>query len=217
MWVAIIKIDCSKAIFGGACKKYKVSVVGYPILVRKHKNFFTVHFTFILSGEDKSKKSFISFLKKHKRVSNVEIRNDFVIGQLKEKEFVEPMYKYSIIHKEPVRISNDGTEFWTIASFSRKDLVDFIDRTEKYFNAEIMQIREDKVSNLSVLTLYPELTDIQKRAMELAIKNGYYDSPRKIDVKNLAKIMKLSYATYHVHLRKAEKKIIPFLFERNMV
>jgi predicted DNA binding protein len=47
----------------------------------------------------------------------------------------------------------------------------------------------------------------------LAIKNGYYSSPRKINVKELAKISKLSFSTFQVHLRKAEEKLIPYFFE----
>lgn len=59
----------------------------------------------------------------------------------------------------------------------------------------------------------PELTERQRRAMELAIKNGYYDSPRKTNIKKLAKISGLSFSTFQVHLRKAEEKLIPYYFE----
>jgi predicted DNA binding protein len=65
------------------------------------------------------------------------------------------------------------------------------------------------------MTLHPELTDKQKTAIELAIKNGYYEYPRKIELKKLAKIMKVSYSTYQAHLRKAEKSLIPFFFEKS--
>jgi predicted DNA binding protein len=50
-------------------------------------------------------------------------------------------------------------------------------------------------------------------AMELAIKNGYYHSPRNISVEQLAKLAKLSFSTFQVHLRKAEEKLIPYMFE----
>ena len=53
----------------------------------------------------------------------------------------------------------------------------------------------------------------QKQAIELAIKRGYYTSPRKISLQELAKISKLSFSTFQVHLRKAEEKLIPFYFE----
>ena len=46
------------------------------------------------------------------------------------------------------------------------------------------------------------LTDKQKEAMGLAIKHGYYEYPRKIDVQDLARESKLSFSTFHAHLRK---------------
>ena len=49
--------------------------------------------------------------------------------------------------------------------------------------------------------------------MNLAIKHSYYDYPRKIELEKLADIMKISYSTYQAHLRKAEKKLLPFFFE----
>ena len=53
----------------------------------------------------------------------------------------------------------------------------------------------------------------QKQAIELAIKNGYYNVPRKTSVEKLAKLSKLSFSTFQVHLRKAEEKLIPYFFE----
>ena len=59
----------------------------------------------------------------------------------------------------------------------------------------------------------PELTEKQKQAMNLAIKQGYYNYPRKISIEQLAKLSKLSFSTFHAHLRKAEQKLLPFFFE----
>jgi predicted DNA binding protein len=51
----------------------------------------------------------------------------------------------------------------------------------------------------------------QKQAMNLAIKNGYYNYPRKTNLDNLAKIAKVSKQTFQENLRKAENKLIPSL------
>ena len=55
---------------------------------------------------------------------------------------------------------------------------------------------------------------MQKRAVELAIEKGYYEIPRKIELKELADLMGISYSTYQVHLRKAERNLIPHFFEK---
>lgn len=214
MWVASVKFNGEKALIGGACKKYNVSALAYPIFVRGHKRSFIVYFTLVLLGEENNKKRLVSFLKKHKRIYGIERHDDLVFGQLREKELAEPVYGPNIFHKEPIRINEQGVEVWTVASFKKRDLVSFVDRLEDLFKAEILNIVQLDVSNLSVLTICPDLTRNQKNAIELAVKRGYYDSPRKIDVMALAKMMGRSYATYHVHLRKAEKKLIPFFFER---
>ena len=58
--------------------------------------------------------------------------------------------------------------------------------------------------------MHPHFTENQKQALNLAIKNGYYDYPRKISIQDLAKHLDLSFSTFHAHLRKAEQKILPF-------
>ncbi len=58
----------------------------------------------------------------------------------------------------------------------------------------------------------PNLTELQKQAIELAIKEGYYRVPKKTSLRKLAKMMHLSLSTYQRHLQVAESKIIPDLF-----
>ncbi len=81
-------------------------------------------------------------------------------------------------------------------------------------NAKLIFIKEKQIKNISIIQQQPELTDKQKTALELAIKNGYYKYPRKIELKRLAKLMNLSYSTYQAHIRKAEQKLLPFFFDK---
>jgi predicted DNA binding protein len=77
---------------------------------------------------------------------------------------------------------------------------------------ELISVKEEKITSFTITSIQPELTNKQKRAVELAINNDYYEYPRKIELKKLAKLMNLSYSTYQAHLRKAEKKLIKFLY-----
>ena len=55
----------------------------------------------------------------------------------------------------------------------------------------------------------PQLTEKQKRVFELAVEEGYYDIPKRTELKKLAKLVGISLATYQEHLKRAEAKIIP--------
>ena len=58
----------------------------------------------------------------------------------------------------------------------------------------------------------PELTNRQKEIMEYAIKRGYYDSPKKISGKDIAKELNIAYSTFYEHIRKVERKSIKHLY-----
>ncbi len=214
MWVAKFKIDGSKALIGNIAKKHKISLSGYPFSSHETEKGLYVNFVAFLFGEEKNKKSFITELKKHPRTIQIEREKDFMILQLKEYLIHKSVYHHKIVHIEPIIIEEDGTEFWTLGSWNKKVLTDFIDVTEKIPGAEILKIFQKKITNFSILSIQPELTDKQKNAMELAIKNNYYKYPRKITIKDLAKIQGIAFSTFHAHLRKAEQKLLPFYFNK---
>jgi len=45
------------------------------------------------------------------------------------------------------------------------------------------------------------------------VKKGYYNFPRKIDLEKLANLSKVKRQTFQENLRRAEKKLVPFLSE----
>jgi predicted DNA binding protein len=215
MWIARFKMDGEKALLGGLCKKYQTVASAFPFCVHSEPKGLRVYFTLFLFAEKEKKKKFIAELKKSGRIIDIENNGDFIIGQIKEKNIVKSMYNYNIFHTEPVKFDKDGIESWSVASWDKKDLVKFANNMEKLFKVKMLQISQEKISNVSVLTVYPELTVPQKRAIELAIEHGYYEIPRKIELKDLANAMKVCYSTYQVHLRKAEKKLLPFFFSKS--
>ena len=117
------------------------------------------------------------------------------------------------MHVSPALISKKGYEIVTLGSFDRNKLMEIAEILGKEYKAELLSINQKKVKSLSIVKIEPELTKKQKDAISLAIKNGYYNVPRKISVESLAKMAKLSFSTFQVHLRKAESKLIPYYFE----
>lgn len=54
----------------------------------------------------------------------------------------------------------------------------------------------------------PVLTSKQEESLRLALVNGYYDIPRRADVRTLSQMAGVSRSTFDVSLRSAEKKVI---------
>ncbi len=52
------------------------------------------------------------------------------------------------------------------------------------------------------------LTNQQKKIFDYAFKQGYYEIPRKINIKKIAEALNLSRSTVGEHLLKAENKVI---------
>lgn len=215
MWVTKIKFSGKGAILSDGASKNKISICGYPISYEKSEDAVRVCVVGLLFGEENNKKDFLRDMRAHDRVVNFESTRDFVIGEIVESPLISPMYNYKILHIEPVLIRDDGMEYWTLGSWRKEDLMEFADAAEKNYGAEILSICQKNIDNFSMVSVHPSITDKQKKAMELAILKGYYDYPRKISLDELAKLSGVSFSTFHAHLRKAEQRLLPYLFNRS--
>ena len=213
MWAAKVKFSEKGTLIGSKCIKYRVNLFGFPLSYSYEKNWVIVQITGIIIGEEKAKQEFIKELKKEKRIVNLELNNDFFIGTIKEPIYAKVLYNKNIIHLSPVLISDKGYEIVNIGCFEKEPLVKAITAIEKNLSGELLSLEQKKIKSISITKMHPDLTDKQKQAIELAIKNGYYNVPRKTSVEKLAKLSKLSFSTFQVHLRKAEEKLIPYFFE----
>jgi predicted DNA binding protein len=211
MWIARISYRADNALFGSKTIRHKVMLTGYPIssVVRKRSVFATI--AGLVFGEPRSKAAFLEDLKKDKRVAYVESKGDFVIAALVEPKWTAPFYDPFIIHIKPANISDSGEYIYEIGSWRREKLQHIISLLKEYRGAKLLRFSEEKISNITLLGLLPELTEKQRKALGFAIKNGYYNYPRKIELDKLAKLMGTSLSTYREHLRVAEKKVMPKL------
>lgn len=214
MWVAKVKLSGEKGRIGSRTKKFNVSASGFPVSFYTKKDGIYVYIVGSMFGEKSNKEKFIKDLKKEKGVLHLEKTEDFFIAQIIEPLKLRPMYNPQIINIKPVIIDEKGYNHWTIGSWDREELMNFVNIVEREYGGQLISINQQKITNFSIISMQPELTQNQRRAMELAIDKKYYDYPRKIGLKNLAKMMKVSYSTFQAHLRKAEQKIIPFFFKK---
>ena len=222
MWICKLKWkhDC---IIGKRCEKFKVKVVGYPIdmyeeKVNGKKKQYYMHFQRIY-GDETRKKQFFNDLKKDKLLKYLEIEGNMFFFAYEVELYGVPTsyYTKTTFFMKPVIVDEQGYEHWEIASWRKENLMEFIKETkEKVKDLEdfkILKIERTKLSEIYFPQLLPELSEGQRRALEIASEEGYFNYPRKIELRKLAKIMGISLSTYREHLRRAEAKILPGVSE----
>ncbi|MBT4375920.1 hypothetical protein HOD29_00915 [archaeon] len=215
MWAAKFLVYDEEGIYSSRAKKFNIGLSGYPLNYYSDKKYFYFIALGFLDGKEKIKKVFLDDLKKDKRVHNLEFNDSFFICITKEtinaesKRLVKLFYNPLLIRTKPVKINSEGWEENEVVCFERKFIGQLIKISEKKYNLKLKYFKQTKLQDIGVLNVFPNLTAKQQRAMDSAIDNGYYQYPRNIDVKTLAKKNKLSFSTFQEHLRKAENKLIP--------
>jgi len=218
MWVTKLKWkhDC---IIGKRCEKYNVKVIGYPIdfyvdKVKGKKQTLYLHFEKVY-GEDKQIKRFFADFRKDKRLKYLEIEGNafFFAYKIDVHEVPTAHYSKAIFFLKPIIVDKDGYESWEIASWKKENLMSFIKETKEkmtdLIDFKVLMIKKTKLSEIYFPQILPELSKGQSRALELASEEGYFNYPRHIELRELAKMMEVSLSTYREHLRRAESKIIP--------
>jgi len=216
MWVAKLKLRDDKDVYTPLTKKFKVILLGFPVshYIEKKKVFLIAYG--ILQGDEKNKKGFIKELKKDKRIKRLDVKKDFlsILASHPTSRHIEVFYNPKIIHVKPIINAKDGFEYWEIAAWEKEELMKLIKVAVKGYNGTLISINQTKLEDIFLPHIMPKITQKQKQAIQLAYEYGYYSYPRKIELKELAKRMKVSFATYQEHLRKAEIKLLPFMVER---
>ena len=57
------------------------------------------------------------------------------------------------------------------------------------------------------------LTDTQYEILKDAVKSGYYEIPKRTDIRKIAKKKGITYGALSMHLRKSEKYVMETLFK----
>ena len=214
MWLAKFKNWHKDCIIRPRCVKYNVTDLVYLVNSWIEKGKFHYTELHILQGKEEDIKKFASDLKKDKSFIKFEQKGNYIMT-LNVKPFNNKFYSVvfdpKLVYVKPVVQRADGYEDWELACWDKEPLMSIMKIPT--FDMKLKSIEKVKLTNLFVPQIYPKLSPKQKEAIETAIKNGYYNYPRKIELVKLAKIMKISRQTYQEHLRKAEIKLIPFLTE----
>ncbi|UCC93583.1 MAG: helix-turn-helix domain-containing protein, partial [Thermoplasmata archaeon] len=96
---------------------------------------------------------------------------------------------------------------WKVAFSNREDLDKLIwELQETGTDVELVRVSNAIDDGL-------RLTDRQLKIVEVAFKRGYYDYPKRISIRELARIFGVSTATVSEILRRGQRKIIKEHFE----
>jgi predicted DNA binding protein len=209
MWVAKIKLkhDC---IIGNRCKEFGIIMQSLDLNEEKKGGKVLTSSIHQLIGDDKNIKKFVNDLKKDNRAKHVEFNGNtlFLVESAKEKPVSE--FSKKMFAVKPVVTDTEGYEHWEIASYDREELMKFMTGAEKRVDEfKLLSFKNTPLQNIYFPKVMPQLTDLQKKALDLAVKKGYYEAPKKTNLRALAKLMNISLATYQKHLQKAESKVIP--------
>jgi len=104
----------------------------------------------------------------------------------------------------------DGTVEWTLAFSGREALNELLD----HLKAEQVDV---KIMRLSSVADVQSLTEHQKNLVETALEEGFFDYPRRITLRELAKKMGVSASSASEVLRRAERKILAGYQKRDAV
>ncbi|VVB60456.1 HTH DNA binding domain protein [uncultured archaeon] len=217
MWYLKCKYKHSDCIYAPMLEKLNLSGFFHNIGYYFKGNYVYTSAILQLSGDEKSIKKYIQYIKTHAKVAKMEVYGNviFVLARhKKELELYSAAYNPALIHPAPAYLSKDGFEIVEVASWDRKILADLIrslkkNKTTTYL--EVLKFVSKKMDDIYVSKLLPDLPQKQDEAVRLAFRNGYYLFPRKTNLDKLAKMANVSKPTFRENLRKAEAKLMPKL------
>lgn len=215
MWILKATVPSSEGqLIASRTEKYKITLIGYPLSSTIIKGKLFVTSAGFMVGEEKNKKAFVNSFKKDKRVKKIEVNKDVMVANFEQDIMMSKLYNPNIFFVSPALATFKGDNVFELACWDKEPLQEIAQVfLSKRYGGKIHSFKKHKIENIFTLRTIPNLTDKQKRAFELAVQEGYYEFPRKIELQQLAKIAKTSYTTYNFHLRNAEKKLMPMLFK----
>ncbi|MCK4883989.1 MAG: helix-turn-helix domain-containing protein [Candidatus Diapherotrites archaeon] len=193
--------------------------------LKKFKSTFTTHNTICLdcdsvcdileinAFDENQKKQIIKYLQKNDVVKKIEILEENNL-QILMQVFTDTSKITSVVHtilENNCFVSNkihivDGKEIWCIASSKKIDLKNALDGLKKLGKLKLIYLKKTSFDGFN-------LTQSQEKTLKTALKNQYFEWPKKTTLSEIAKKTGVSKATAAEHLRKAEIKIIKRTFE----
>jgi ActR/RegA family two-component response regulator/DNA-binding transcriptional ArsR family regulator len=85
----------------------------------------------------------------------------------------------------------------------------------EYPDADVRSVRSTETGTTNAADIRNELTDKQRRAVELALYSGYFERPREHNTSEVAEKLGVSRQTFTQHLRAGQRKLLTELLDAN--
>ncbi len=213
MWVCTLSVPYKEEnLLARLAKKHAVAILGYPLSHERKGGKSIITASGIFLGDDKNVAALTRELRRDQKTARLELKQNYGIIQFKQHEANAILFQPGVLFRKPIFVDHDGTYWLELGAWDKKKLSRIIEAyTSPWFQGKLHSIKQQQVTRVQVFTPFPELSAQQQKCLSIAIENKYYDYPRKSDLKTLAKLAGISYATFQYHLRVAEKKVMPFL------
>jgi predicted DNA binding protein len=119
----------------------------------------------------------------------------------------EAVLRNDVVYSSAVRVGS-GLEVHDVISMDPKSMQKTLRELEEIGDTKILRLGDFKPKETK-----NGLTEKQKKALALALDNGYYDWPKKVNLDELGAMEKISRRSLQERLRRAESKIIPKAIE----
>jgi len=116
-------------------------------------------------------------------------------------------------------IIKKGVRYYPVVVESYKHGKRLEELTKKYFGSQdvnvLFKILDDSVEILftTVDDIISTLSEKEKECLLSAYELGYFEWPRIHDATEISKHLNISRTTFHEHMRKAEKKIVRYIYK----
>lgn len=163
-----------------------------------------------LTGKEKPLSVYVKALKQSSSIVEVRVTHETpeqywteVIHRLKKKSIHETILECGCMSRFPIVIEGGTQIHHLLAPNQDAFRLTFDTLRSRFSKVRVLNIRRSPRG-----TLGPGLTKKQMDAVKLAISRGYYDMPRKSEIKHLAKKLKIKRVAMQERLRRAERTIM---------
>ncbi|HLD75436.1 MAG TPA: helix-turn-helix domain-containing protein [Candidatus Norongarragalinales archaeon] len=218
MWKMKLKVKHNDCPVVNRCSKFGVDVLSYPSTwYRKGEEKRVNHICF-LQGSAEQKTAFLKDFQSDPNLMHLEVEGNLFTYQYRLAhggQHVQLYYNNQMVFVEPVFNSQEGFEYWHVASWDKEVLSKFYaDLLKNMDFLKMLSFGESPLKNVYFPNVMPNLSPKQARAIELAFRLGYYHYPRKITLREMATRSGTSLSTFQENLRKAEIVLLPKIVEQ---
>jgi PAS domain S-box-containing protein len=136
---------------------------------------------------------------------------------VKESPLLDALVEYSGTITDARAVNGTGTV--TVQLSKDADPRTFVEEFEaRVPSGSLKSYRDDerpqRTNQEFVAEVTASLTDRQRDALRTAYASGFFDSPRQASGDDIADVMDITRATFHQHLRAAERKLLDAFFSQ---